>query len=264
MSAWRLGCIRFLAFDLETTGTNPEKDRIVEACFLEPGGTPVVFRVNPGVPIPPDASAVHGITDADVADAPPFADVAPKVQAIAQDAVLVGYNSRTFDTPLLDAELRRAGQPGLRLDDVREIDVLRVWQAVEPRTLTGAARRWLGASHDDAHAAHADVLVTMRVLEAIRAHAGLDERACMRLSHPENEVDRGGKFVVDDDGHVVFNFGKHQGVRASAVDAGYLKWMSGAEFPSSTKAVVARLIEHGGDLPELAARRAALARAKQA
>jgi DNA polymerase-3 subunit epsilon len=249
--------MRIVAFDTETTGTDPEHDRIVEICLVEKGAPAVTFRVNPGVPIPPAATAVHGIRDEDVRDSPAFAEVAPKVQASVDGAVLLGYNSRSFDTLLLNHELKRAGQPGLDLDRVREIDVMRLWHALEPRTLTGAVRRWLGEDHAGAHDARADVEATLRIWERMAEHHGLDTWDGIRLTAPPNEVDREGKFVLDDEGHVCFNFGQHVGQRASQVDRSYLDWiMRSPRFSTGTKAIVSRLLEHGGDLPEVAARRA--------
>lgn len=250
--------MRIVAFDTETTGTDPEKDRIIEICLLPAGGPAETFRVNPGVPIPAGASAVHGISDADVQDLPSFRDIAPKVQALVEGAVLLGYNSRNFDTLLVDAELRRAGQPGIDLDSVREIDVLRLWQELEPRTLSGAAKRWLGSEHAGAHGAVADVEMTLAVWQRIAETFELDHDACIEKTRPANELDRAGRFRLDAEGHVVFNFGKHHGTRVNAVDAGYLAWMMRGEFPTSTKSIVSRLIEHDGDLPEAKAYRARL------
>jgi len=252
--------VQVVAFDVESTGTNPEKDRIVELCLMTPGGRCRVFRVNPGVPIPAEASAIHGIRDEDVAKAPPFSEIAPQVQAWVQGALLLGYNSRSFDTPLLHAELRRAGQPGLDLDAVREIDVMRVWSALEPRTLAGAAKRWLGAEHAGAHQAREDVRATLAVWARLRETFALTEEDAVRLTKPPREVDRAGKFAINDRHEVVFNFGQHHGKPVSSVDRTYLEWMAGAEFPPSTKAVVQRLMLHGGDLPEAAALRQAAPR----
>lgn len=249
--------MRVVAFDLETTGTDPAKDRIVEICLAPVGEAPRTIRVDPGVPIPEAATRVHGIRDEDVRGLPRFAHVAADVQRAVADAVLLGYNSRSFDTPLLDAELKRAGQRGLDLDALREIDVMRVWNAVEPRTLAGAAQRWLGAAHETAHSAEADAVAALAVWSRIAETAGLTAEAGIRLTKPANEVDRAGKFAIDEAGRVVLTFGKHQGKPVNSVDPAYLVWMSENDFPSSTKAVIARLIEHKGDLPEAAAYRKA-------
>jgi DNA polymerase-3 subunit epsilon len=236
---------RIVAFDIESTGTNPETDRIVELCLATPQGRSVTFCVNPGVPIPPDATKVHGITDADVAHEPAFAAIAPKVQAWIEGAVLLGYNSRSFDTPMLHAELRRAGQPGIDLDAVQEIDIMRIWAALEPRSLSGASRRWLGEEHAGAHHAKDDVTVTLRVWAAMRDAFHLSHADEVRLTKPPNEVDRAGKFAMNERDEIVYNFGKHQGKPVHAVDPAYLEWMAGADFPQSTKAVVQRIMLAG-------------------
>lgn len=233
---------RIVALDIESTGTNPEKDRIVDLALATPEGRCVAFRFDPGVPIPAGATAIHGIRDEDVAGAPRFEARAAKIQAWVEGAVLLGYNSRRFDVPMLHAELRRAGQPGIDLDRVREIDVYRVWSEVEPRTLTGAARRWLAREHEGAHGAKADVQVTLDVWRQIQAEKGLAAEDAIRLTRPPNEIDRAGLFVANAEGDVLFNFGKHYGKPVRAVDASYLEWMSGDDFPASTKAVVARLL----------------------
>lgn len=212
--------------------------------------------MDPGVPIPPGATAIHGISDADVRGAPPFSAIAPEVQRLVEGATLLGYNSRSFDTPLLDKELRRAGERGLDPHATQEIDVLRVWRAVEPRTLAGAMKRWTGREHREAHGAKADVAATLAVWEAIAGAFGLDAAYAARLTRPENEIDRGGKFKLNDAGVVCFAFGKHRDVPVRDVEPGYLEWMSRQDFPTSTKAVIPRLIEGGGDLPEAAAFRA--------
>lgn len=249
--------LRVVAFDLETTGTDPATDRIVELCVAPLDAPPFSARIDPGIPIPPGATAVHGIRDEDVEGCPTFRDVAPRVQALVDGATLLGYNSRSFDTPLLDAELRRAGERGIDLERVEEIDVYRVWQAVEPRTLAGAAKRWLGREHTGAHRARDDVRTTLAVYAKMRDAAGLTDEYAVRLTKPDHEIDRAGKFALDEVGRVCFTFGKHKGVPVNAVDPGYLEWMSKGEFPTSTKAVIPRLIEGNGDLPEAKAFRVA-------
>lgn len=260
---------RHLSFDLESTGLDPFEDRIVSLALvevrgggaeaaelrggpqrdlgLEPGpgrGGPaggghgptpqLVFKslVDPGVPIPPDATAVHGITDEMVASAPPFGVIAGAVQAEIEGAVLVGYNSRRFDTILLDRELRRAGQPGIDLFRVREIDVLGLWRVLEPRTLEGAVRRWLGVPQEaqERHDAARDAVATARVLLAMQEALGFSLEEAADLSRPEDEVDRTGRFRVDPDtGQVVFAFGRHRGEPVSD-HPDYLDWMASADF----------------------------------
>ena len=233
-----------LHFDLETTGLDPERSRIVElAAFEGPEGRTAYFgRFDPGVPIPPGAARVHGITDADVRGAPRFGREAAALQRLFEGRVLCGYNIRSFDTPLLDAELRRAGQPGLGLEDVREIDLYRVWTALEPgesrgeRTLAAAVRRFLDRGHAGAHASADDAGVLPRLLEAMREAFGLDEAALLELTSPPEEVDRAGK-LRRAGGEVVFAFGRHAG-EPVAEHPDYVDWILSANFPEETKRIL--------------------------
>lgn len=250
---------RILAFDLETTGTDPRQDRIVELAWSS-AEVPVRVdppvkreRVDPGVPIPEEAQAVHGISDDDVSDAPPFAAIAAHVQRLVDGAdVLLTYAGRSFDVPLLDAELHRAGQPGVDLGEQDEIDLYRVWQELEPRTLEGALRRF-GASSErkrhDAHDAGSDTRALWPVLRGIsQAYADrgreLDLEDLARLSAPEKEVDRAGKLRRREDGVVCFAFGKHQG-EPVADHPEYADWLLGADFAEDTKTAVREALKEG-------------------
>ena len=131
------------ALDLETTGVDPAADRLVEVAVLTvlPGGGQELFhrRVNPGVPIPPAATAVHGIGDADVAGAPPFGAIAPELFATLHGCDLAGFGIATFDLPLLSAEFARVRIP-FRVAGRRVIDVLALYRRLQPRTLASAVR----------------------------------------------------------------------------------------------------------------------------
>lgn len=243
-----------LFFDFETTGVDPYNDRIVELFFHAPGGSTVHKRINPERPIPAEASEVHGITDEDVRECAPFRLYAKAAQELVEGKVLVGYNCRRFDTVLLDTELRRAGQPGLsRGADGRlnhpEIDLYQIWQLEEPRTLAGAARRFLDMDlGEDAHSAKADTEVLPKMLAAMVDEYLLDglttEQLCARCI-PEGEVDRDGKFKRREDGVVVFNFGPKNGVPV-AQETGLLRWMIGKDFSVETKDIASALLTSGG------------------
>lgn len=234
---------RLVWLDIEGTGVDPYRDRIVEICILSDDGRELETRVNPGVPIPQEATAVHGITDADVADAPRFAEIAGDVQDLVDGAVLAGYNSRRYDVPLIDAELRRAGRPGLPRDElgriaVPEIDLFAIWSNLEPRNLASAARRFAGVELVDAHSASADARVLPNVLRGICFEFALDPDdldELVRLSVRDGSVDRDGKFLVDENGVVVFNFGQKRGVPV-AEDPGLLEWILERDFSPETKA----------------------------
>lgn len=253
-----------LYFDLETTGLDPDSARIVELAAVDEeearaeaavgagqtelglGREPTYLRrFHPGVPIPEAAARVHGITDRDVADAPRFADEAAEIQRMFEGRVLCGYNLRSFDTPLLDAELRRADQAGLDLEAVREIDLFRVWTRLAPtegrgmRTLGAAVVRYLGRPLDEAHAAAADTLVLPELLAAMRDAHGLAPEEMVELSVASGEMDRAGK-LRREGGVVVFAFGRHAG-EAVGDHPDYVDWMLRSNFASETKRILRRL-----------------------
>lgn len=242
---------RHVWFDLEATGLDPHTDRIVEIAILElPSGQTYHSLVNPGVPIPAEVTEIHGISDDDVKDAPTFGAIAEAIQASVTDAVLCHFNGRRYDTVLLDAELRRAGRPGLPRDEIGrivlpEIDLYRIWFQAEERSLVAAAKRFAGVDLENAHSAEADTDVLPKILAGMAAEFGFDANdadALVKLSCPEDEVDRSGKFRKEN-GVAVFNFGKHkdQPVRENL---DYVGWMLTADFPEETKAVGRYLIRH--------------------
>jgi DNA polymerase-3 subunit epsilon len=213
--------------DLETTGVDPTTDRIVEVAVLTllPGGKHEPFhqRLNPGVPIPPTASGVHGITDADVIGAPTFAAVAPELFAALHGSDLAGFGIASFDLPLLAAEFARVGLP-FRVAGRRVIDVLALYRRCHPRDLTSAVREYLGREHADAHSAAADARATAEVLDRQVGRHALPPTPA-ELHAALVEVDVAGRFRRDA-GQVVFAFGKYSGqslAEVAARDPGYLK-----------------------------------------
>lgn len=239
-----------LFLDIEGTGLNPSEDRIVELCLFPAGGELRVRRINPGIPIPPESTAVHGITDQDVKDAPLFRQVAASVQRMVSGAALCGYSLRKYDSIMLDAELRRAGQPGLdRGPDGKfsmlEIDLYELWQRFEPRTLVGAAKRFACVDLEDAHSADADTRVLPGVLAGMVDIFGLQDASIEDLHTlcvPDGEVDRDRKFKRTEDGTVVFNFGNSRGNPVHS-DAGLLRWILGKDFSAETKAYASQFLE---------------------
>ncbi len=227
-------------FDLETTGLRIGMDRIVELALirLSPGGDVLerVRRFNPGIPIPPEATAVHGISDADVADEPPFAAVARSLADLLEPCDLAGFNVRRFDLPILLEEFRRAGVD-FRVGDRRIIDVQFIFHREEPRDLSAAVRFYLGRDLEDAHTALGDIRATAAVLGAqLERYAhlprdldGLDAY-CDEVRRFETEVDRW--FEADPGGTRRFRRGKHQGRplgEVAAASPDYLQWMLGLE-----------------------------------
>jgi DNA polymerase-3 subunit epsilon len=223
-------------FDLETTGTDPQRDRIVElaAVKLWPDGRSEekCRRFNPQMAIPKEATAIHGITDEDVRDEPPFAKVAKGDQGIAAyfaGCDLAGYNVINFDLPLLMAELERAGER-LDISRIAVVDSFRIFISREPRDLTGAVRFYCGREHAGAHSALADVKATIDVLEAQLNRyrdlpvSPLELDAAVRDSE---EVDRQGKLKWVD-GEIALNFGRHKSRTLKYLareEPDYIRWM---------------------------------------
>lgn len=223
-----------VVLDLETTGTDTQKDRVVELAlvFAAPGTEPITWstRVNPGIPIPPAASEIHGIWDWDVQDAPSFRDLAAELTSrLTSIPAVSGYNARRFDVPLLRAEFERAGAP-FPLEGVPVIDPLDIWTSKHPRTLAGAVETFCGVRLEGAHSARVDALAALDVLLAqLTAHPDLPKtppelaQACL----PEDAkrwVDPDGKLVKDAAGRVCIGFGKHKGTPLPAVPVDYLRW----------------------------------------
>jgi len=242
-------------FDLETTGTDPMRDKIVEIALvrLDPSGgrEATTRRINPGRPIPAEATAVHGITDEDVSGAPTFSEVARGLLDVLKDADLAGFNVRRFDVPLLDREFRDCGL-ALALLTRRIVDVMTIFHKKEPRDLTAAVRFFLDRDHAGAHGAEADVRASIEVLEAQLARYSDLPRTIDALDTycypiPAGAVDRGGKFVLRD-GEVVFAFGRQKGRALREVaraQRDYLEWILKQDFPEDARALVQEALRGG-------------------
>jgi len=241
-----------VVFDLETTGIDISKDRIVEISILriEPDGTEKVYtrRINPGMPIPPRATEVHGITDEDVKDAPRFEEVAAEIYEWIRDAYLVGFNSNRFDLPMLVEELMRAGIP-VDLRRNKTIDVQVIYHKKEPRNLAAAYRFYTGKELEEAHSAEADVRATWEVLKAqLEKYDDLPStmEGLAAFSTFGNHADFQGRVIYDDQGREVINFGKYKGrllEEVLAKDPGYYGWVMQADFPAYTKSVFRNVYE---------------------
>ena len=234
-------------FDIESTGVNAEHDRIVEIAVLKvfPDGTSRsnVRRVNPEMPIPPSATAVHGISDADVAGCPPFAEIAPKLADYLSDCDLGGYNLVNFDVPMLENEFRRAGVP-FSMAGRKIVDVYNIFCKLYPRTLGAAYEFFCGKKLEDAHSADADTLATWEVLLGqLARHAELPRNvaelaAFSSMSDPD-AVDRQRRFKWRD-GEVIVNFGKNAGRTLRDIaehDPGFLRWIVRSDFPEDVKTI---------------------------
>ncbi len=237
-------------FDLETTGVNVTNDRIVEICVhkVHPDGQEEThnWRVNPTIPIPDGASAIHGIYDADVADKPTFAALAAEVNNLIQDSDLAGYNSNKFDIPLLAEEFLRAGIE-FDMSKRRAIDVQNIFHRMEQRTLTAAYKFYCGKSLDDAHSAEADVLATYEVLKSqLDRYEELenDMSFLAEFSNRQKVADFAGFIAYNGHGQEIFTFGKYRGQTVESVlqeNPGYYSWIQNADFPLYTKQVLTKI-----------------------
>jgi len=245
-----------IVFDTETTGTNPRADRIIEiACLkVHPDGRREewIRRINPGIPIPPVSTGIHGITDADVAAAPRFREVAAELAAFLAGADLAGYNIAGFDLPVLRAEFLRAGVP-FDVSQRRLVDAQRIFFSREPRHLSAAARFYCQSDHQGAHGALADAEMTLRVLEGQleryaelpRSVAELHEMFCAGI---DQDLDPEGRIRLVN-GEPTINFGKNRG-RAlrdiSREEPGFLRWILKGDFSEPVKTLARKYLPPEG------------------
>lgn len=245
-----------VVFDLETTGTNVVKDRIVEYSFVKvmPDGEIIknTLKINPERPIPLETSLIHGIYDKDVKDAPTFKSVAKELSSFLHGCDLAGFNILKFDVPVLVEEFLRA-DVDFDISKRKLLDAQKIFHMMEKRTLTAAYKFYCDKDLVNAHSAEADTLATLDVLNAqIERYEGeslMDlkgkvlgtfENNVQKLHQITNDsmVDLAGRFVFNADGVEVFNFGKHKGQPVEEVlkkESGYYDWMMKGDFPMDTK-----------------------------
>jgi len=236
-----------IVFDIEATGTSPRVDRIIElaAVRIEPDGseTPGYWLLNPGIPIPVETTAVHGITDEIVRSCPTFKEKSLEILAYFGEADLAGFNAGRFDIPMLAEEFARVGII-FDADRRRLLDAQRIFHAKEPRDLSAALAFYCGREHVDAHGAEADVRATLDVLLGqFRRYPDLpkDLDALDRLFNPIDpfNADRSGRLRWVND-ELTVNFGKKKGAKVRdlvAEDPGFLKWIIKNDFPQDTRLI---------------------------
>lgn len=238
-------------FDLETTGVNINTDHIVEICYLKvyPNGNEEAktLRINPGMHIPEEASAVHGIYDDDVKDCPTFKMVAKSIAKDFEGCDIAGFNSNRFDVPLLVEEFLRAG---VDIDITRRkfVDVQVIYHKMEQRTLSAAYKFYCGKDLEDAHSALADTKATYEVLKGQLDMYGdklqNDVAYLSEISSFTKNVDFAGRITYDDNGVEVFNFGKYKGMPVREIlkrDTGYFGWIMNGDFTLNTKNVLTKI-----------------------
>jgi len=248
----KLNLIRPILFlDLETTGLNVATDRIIEICVLKlsPDGTREIKtrRINPTIPISPEAQAIHGISNEDVANEPTFKEIAKSLAKWMEGCDIAGYNSTKFDVPMLSEEFLRAG-----IDfDFRKrklIDVQNIFHKLEQRTLKAAYQFYCDKNLDNAHSAEGDTIATMEILEAqldrypddLKNEIGF----LSEFSTRNRNLDYAGRIVLDDKEQPVFNFGKHKGRSVKEVlhtEPSYYDWMMKGDFTLDTKKVLTEI-----------------------
>jgi DNA polymerase-3 subunit epsilon len=247
-------------FDLETTGTNVGTDRIVEISIIKvtPDGKEQVFshKINPQIPIPPEATAVHGISNEDVVNEPSFAEIGPRIAEFLNNCDLAGYNSNKFDVPMLVEEFLRAGIP-FEFKGRRLVDVQNIFHKMEPRTLRAAYKFYCQKELINAHSAEADARATLDILKAqldcyqdveYTSQDGQtykpivnDVKALHDFSFQTRNADLAGHIIYNGRDKEVFNFGKYKGKTVEevfSVEPSYYDWMMKADFPLYTKKVI--------------------------
>ncbi len=242
-------------FDLETTGTSISKDRIVEFSFIKllPNGEKIVLtkRINPKIPIPLETSLIHGIYDKDISGMPTFKEVAKDLANFLEGADLSGFNILKFDIPMLMEEFLRADVP-FNINKRNLVDSQKIFHYMEKRTLSAALKFYCNKTLENAHSAEADTFACIDVLEAqVEKYEGQvvtdnlgktvgtlsNDMASLHSLTFTTIVDLAGR-IIEKDGKIVFNFGKHRGKKVEDVfmkDPSYYDWMMNGDFPLDTK-----------------------------
>ncbi len=245
-------------FDLETTGVDVKKDRIVELSVIKvmPDGTKETKTkiINPGIPIPKESSDIHGITDDKVKDEPTFEKYAKSLNQFLEGCDLGGYNIVQFDVPLLKNEFARVGI-NFSLENRRFIDSFKIFCEKFPRTLTGAYRYYCEKElGEDAHGAEADTLASLEVfekqMEQYEELNDFDEIHKLSTKRNEKWIDETGKFHWSGN-TAIMGFGKHRGKELKVIamqEPGFLKWVMKNDFPDDAKQIASDALQ--GVIPQ--------------
>jgi DNA polymerase-3 subunit epsilon len=240
-------------FDIESTGLIIGKDRIIQISFIKvfPDGRkePWDIFVNPGMHIPDESTRIHHITDDMVKDKPRFEAIAPKIADYLEGCDIAGYNCLRFDIPMLDDEFHRA-QMDFDFRNCKIVDVQNIYFAMEPRTLSAAYAFYCNQNHDAAHSADGDTLATLKVFEAqLDKYQGNPQMpaysidALAQFTNPKKNVDFTGKFIYNDKGDIMINFGVNKGLvlkdfLRTQRGRSYYDWMMRGDFPEDTKRIL--------------------------
>ena len=237
-------------FDLETTGTDVSKDRIIEIAIIkvniDGSRESLEIRLNPGIPIPPESTLIHGITDEMVANEPIFKDKARNIYNFLKGCDLAGFNSDRFDIPLLVEELLRADLD-FDFKNTKTIDVQNIFHKMESRTLSAALKFYCDKELTDAHTAIADANATLDVLLAqLDRYSELEPNVDFlnHFSTRKKTADFAGFLIYNKDDEICFGFGKHKGKKVNEIlkeEPGYFGWILNADFPRYTKKILTEI-----------------------
>lgn len=237
-------------FDLETTGTDVSKDRIIEIAIIkvniDGSRESLEIRLNPGIPIPPESTLIHGITDEMVANEPIFKDKARNIYNFLKGCDLAGFNSDRFDIPLLVEELLRADLD-FDFKNTKTIDVQNIFHKMESRTLSAALKFYCDKELTDAHTAIADANATLDVLLAqLDRYSELEPNVefLNDFSTRKKTADFAGFLIYNKDDEICFGFGKHKGKKVNEIlkeEPGYFGWILNADFPRYTKKILTEI-----------------------
>ncbi|WP_185873933.1 3'-5' exonuclease [Blattabacterium cuenoti] len=237
-------------FDIEATGINIGKDRIIEISILKifPNGNKEdkTWLIFPGIPIPPKSTAIHGIKDEDVAGKLEFKDIALSILRMIKNTDLAGYNSNRFDIPLLVEEMLRAGI-SFDIKKYKTIDVQVIFHKMEPRTLSAAYKYFCKKNLMKAHSSKVDTYATYEILLAqLEKYENLktDVKSLNQFSHTKNLADLAGFIKIDEEGNEIFNFGKYKGEKVYEIfekDPNYYGWIQNSDFPIYTKKILTNI-----------------------
>ena len=234
-----------LVLDIEATGDQINKDRIVEIGMIKifPDGKEEVYekRINPEIPIPIPISEIHGIYDIDIKDCPTFKDLAKEIKSFIGDANLCGFNSNKFDVPILEEEFIRAGIKS-EFENKKLVDVQNIFHKMEKRTLGAAYKFYCNKDIENAHSAINDARATLEILKAQTKKYPELENNIPFLSEfskaNKASVDYAGRIKLNQNNEAIINFGKHKGQLVTDVfkkEPGYYSWIQRGDFSQNTK-----------------------------
>lgn len=241
-------------FDLETTGLDISKDRIVEIAILKvyPDGKEEKYekRINPEMTISEESTSIHGITNEAIKNCPTFSDLADEIAEFIGDSDLAGFNSNKFDIPVLAEEFLRVNH-SFKTGDRKFVDVQNIFHKMEQRTLVAAYKFYCDKDLTNAHSADADVIATYEVLKAQveryeEVKNDVDFLAEFSTQNKNKLLDFAGRIAENEKGEAIYNFGKHNGKTVAEIadsEPGYYGWMLNGNFPRYTKAVLKQEME---------------------